>query len=159
MRLGNSNGVSIDLSNLRLNYCEVVFTMSKKSNFLDTHFRITREQKNKLEQMGAMTGLKSSEVLREIINNVDEDTLKNSFEHNQEMENRQIEILARQKYLINLFKNVTSNVNQIAKYVNYQYEKVDNQRLKDAFEWMIKDLTELRHNVYECSKGDINKER
>lgn len=133
--------------------------MSVKNNFLDTHFRITRGEKAKLEKISAMTGLKTSEVLREIIDNTDETTLKNSIEHTQETENRQIEILARQKYLINLFKNVTNNVNQIAKYVNYQYEKVDNQQLKDAFEWMIKDLTELRHNVYECSKGNIDKER
>lgn len=132
--------------------------MAIKNNFLDMHFRITRQQKDKLERISAMTGLKTSEVLREVIDNVDETTLKNSIEYTQEKENREIEILARQKYLINLFKNVTSNINQIAKYVNYGTDVTD-ENLSNVFKAMTRQVDELRREVYERCKGSFDKKR
>lgn len=119
---------------------------------VDKHFRLTEQQYNHLKRLSAETGYNVNELLRLIVDNIDDGTLKIVNQSQQAKANREMQILARQKYLLNLFSNVTSNINQIAKYVNTN-QKID-KNVVNAFEQMITKIDKLRGDVREHFKGN-----
>lgn len=119
---------------------------------VDKHFRLTEQQYNHLKRLSAMTGYNVNELLRLIVDNVDDGTMKIVVQSQQAKASREMQILARQKYLLNLFSNVTSNINQIAKYVNTN-QKID-KNVVNAFEQMITKIDKLRGDVREHFKGN-----
>lgn len=124
----------------------------KMVKLVDKHFRLTEEQYKHLTALSAMTGYNVNELLRLIVDNVDDGTMKIVVQSQQEKANREMKVLARQKYLINLFSNVTNNINQIAKYVN-EKQGIDESVVK-AFSQMTTQVEKLRGDVREHFKGN-----
>lgn len=119
---------------------------------VDKHFRLTEQQYNHLKRLSAETGYNVNELLRLIVDNIDDGTLRIVNQSRQAKANREMQILARQKYLLNLFSNVTSNINQIAKYVNTQ--QGINEPVVKAFSQMATQVEKLRGDVREHFKGN-----
>lgn len=114
---------------------------------VDKHFRLTEDQYKHLTALSAKTGYNVNQLLRLIVDNVDDGTLKVVIQSQQEKANREMQILARQKYLLNLFSNVSSNVNQIAKYVNTNQQIDEN--VVNAFNSMTNQIDKLRGEIRE----------
>lgn len=119
---------------------------------VDKHFRLTEDQYKHLTALSAMTGYNVNELLRLIVDNVDDSTLKIVIQSQQAKANREMQMLARQKYLLNLFSNVSNNINQISKYVNTN-QKID-KNVVNAFEQMTTYVEKLRGDVREHFKGN-----
>ena len=69
-----------------------------------------------------------------MIDNVDEVTLTLALEKINDRKQIDIEKIACMKYQNYLLSNLTSNMNQIAHYVNLNKENSDNQKLVKSFE-------------------------
>lgn len=119
---------------------------------VDKHFRLTEQQYNHLKRLSAMTGYNVNELLRLIVDNIDDGTMKIVVQSQQAKASREMQILARQKYLLNLFSNVSNNINQIAKYVNRE-QGIDESAV-EAFSQMTKYVEKLRGDVREHFKGN-----
>lgn len=119
---------------------------------VDKHFRLTEDQYKHLTALSAMTGYNVNELLRLIVDNVDDSTLKIVIQSQQAKASREMQILARQKYLLNLFSNVTNGLNQIAKYVNTE-QGIDENAVK-AFNRMTTYIENLRGDIREHFESD-----
>lgn len=108
--------------------------------------RLSEKQQAKLNLLSAKTGYNQSEIIRFMIDNLDEvkfDLVLNNDKENRKVELQKIGDLRYQNYL---FSNVTKNVNQIAKYVN-STENIQNKNLIFAFNEMKKDIKDLEEKL------------
>lgn len=89
--------------------------MNKFSTQLN--FRIDDSTRQKLDYLVAKTGKNQTDVLKELINN----SRSNDFKMVAKTDNdvrRELELVSTRKYLNFLLKNLTNNVNQIARNLN-----------------------------------------
>src|SRR5699024_12673646 len=77
--------------------------------------RLTDEQKLHLTNLSAKTGVSSSEIIRKVIDNLDEVNLSLALKKIDKNRAVDIEKIAVKKYQNYLLQNLTNNVNQIAK--------------------------------------------
>lgn len=105
--------------------------------------RLNNEQKFNLDNLSAKLGYSSSEIIRKMIDNVDEVTLTLALEKINDRKQVDIEKIACMKYQNYLLSNLTRNMNQIAHYVNSNKENSDNQKLNLA----IYPLTTGKHKM------------
>lgn len=112
-----------------------------------TSLRLSEEQQAKLTNLTAKTGYTSSEIVRKIIDNLDEVSFKLAVTN--EDKNRKVELakIAELKYKNYLFSNVTSNINQIAHYVNANSNNVDNASLLNAFQTVEKQIKDVKEKI------------
>lgn len=96
--------------------------------------RMNDELKSKLDKLSAKTGYSSSELIRMLIENVNEVTLSLALNEIKNRKQVDIEKIACKKYQNYLLSNLTSNMNQIAHYVNLNKKNSDNQKLVKSFE-------------------------
>ncbi|MBW8009605.1 hypothetical protein [Lactobacillus helveticus] len=108
--------------------------------------RLSENQQTKLNLLTAKTGYTQSEIIRTVIDNLDE--VKFDLAVKNDKENRKVELqkIADLRYQNYLFSNVTKNVNEIAKYVN-QKQNVKNNELIFQFNEMKKDIQELEKKL------------
>lgn len=99
---------------------------------VDRHFRLTDEEATRLGILSNKTGYTVNAIIRMLIDNVDSVTmskLRTLTKHDDL-------ILANAKYNAMLRKNVSTNINEIAKYINGG--DVNDDELKDVFYKMCK---------------------
>lgn len=99
---------------------------------VDRHFRLTDEEATRLGILSNKTGYTVNAIIRMLIDNVDSVTmskLRTLTKHDDL-------ILANAKYNAMLRKNVATNINEIAKYINGG--DVNDDELKDVFYKMCK---------------------
>lgn len=105
--------------------------------------RLTDEQKLHLTNLSAKTGVSSSEIIRKVIDNLDEVTLSLALKKIDRNKSVDIEKIAVKKYQNYLLQNLTNNVNQIAKVVNNNKSKVDVKRLEKQLDLIVKNQKEI----------------
>ena len=116
--------------------CEVfIISRVRSDNFMARlDIRLSDEQKFHLDKLSAKTGYSSSEIIRKMIENVDEVSLSLALKKIDDRKQVEIEKIACMKYQNYLLSNLTSNLNQVAHYVNLNKENSDNQKLVKSFE-------------------------
>lgn len=105
--------------------------------------RLTDEQKLHLTNLSAKTGASSSDIIRKMIDNLDEVTLSLALKKIDKNRAVDIEKIAVKKYQNYLLQNLTNNVNQIAKVVNNNKSKVDVKRLEKQLDLIVKNQKEI----------------
>lgn len=105
--------------------------------------RLTDEQKLHLTNLSAKTGVSSSEIIRKVIDNLDEVNLSLALKKIDKNRAVDIEKIAVKKYQNYLLQNLTNNVNQIAKVVNNNKSKVDVRKLEKQLDLIIKNQKEI----------------
>ena len=105
--------------------------------------RLTNEQKLHLTNLSAKTGVSSSEIIRKVIDNLDEVNLSLALKKIDKNRAVDIEKIAVKKYQNYLLQNLTNNVNQIAKVVNNNKSKVDVRKLEKQLDLIIKNQKEI----------------
>ena len=105
--------------------------------------RLTDEQKLHLTNLSAKTGVSSSEIIRKVIDNLDEVTLSLALKKIDKNRAVDIEKIAVKKYQNYLLQNLTNNVNQIAKVVNNNKSKVDVKKLEKQLDLIVKNQKEI----------------
>ena len=105
--------------------------------------RLTDEQKLHLTNLSAKTGASSSDVIRKMIDNLDEVTLSLALKKIDMNRAVDIEKIAVKKYQNYLLQNLTNNVNQIAKVVNNNKSKVDVRKLEKQLDLIVKNQKEI----------------
>jgi len=105
--------------------------------------RLTDEQKLHLTNLSAKTGVSSSEIIRKVIDNLDEVNLSLALKKIDKNRAVDIEKIAVKKYQNYLLQNLTNNVNQIAKIVNNNKSKVDVRKLEKQLDLIIKNQKEI----------------
>lgn len=111
-----------------------------------TTVRFSENQQAKLNLLSAKYGFTQAELIRYMLDNLDENTLSLALkndEKNRKVEMQKIGDLRYQNYL---FGNVTKNVNQIAKYINSN-EHVDDKNLEFLFKQMDEDIQDLKQKL------------
>lgn len=109
--------------------------------------RLNDEQKFHLDKLSAKSGYSSSEIVRKMIDNVDEVTLTLALEKINDRKQVDIEKIASMKYQNYLLSNLTSNMNQIAHYVNLNKENSDNQKLVKSFEILTNQVEQFKKRL------------
>lgn len=105
--------------------------------------RLTDEQKLHLTNLSAKTGVSSSEIIRKVIDNLDEVNLSLALKKIDKNRAVDIEKIAVKKYQNYLLQNLTNNVNQIAKVVNNNKSKVDVRKLEKQLDLIVKNQKEI----------------
>lgn len=105
--------------------------------------RLTDEQKLHLTNLSAKTGASSSDIIRKMIDNLDEVTLSLALKKIDKNRAVDIEKIAVKKYQNYLLQNLTNNVNQIAKVVNNNKSKVDVRKLEKQLDLIVKNQKEI----------------
>ncbi|MCI6883376.1 MAG: ribbon-helix-helix domain-containing protein [Enterococcus hirae] len=105
--------------------------------------RLTDEQKLHLTNLSAKTGVSFSEIIRKVIDNLDEVNLSLALKKIDKNRAVDIEKIAVKKYQNYLLQNLTNNVNQIAKIVNNNKSKVDVRKLEKQLDLIIKNQKEI----------------
>lgn len=105
--------------------------------------RLTDEQKLHLTNLSAKTGVSSSEIIRKVIDNLDEVNLSLALKKIDKNRAVDIEKIAVRKYQNYLLQNLTNNVNQIAKVVNNNKSKVDVRKLEKQLDLIVKNQKEI----------------
>src|SRR5699024_1120550 len=105
--------------------------------------RITDEQNIQQINLSAKTGVSSSEIIRKVIDNLDEVNLSLALKKIDKNRAVDIEKIAVKKYQNYLLQNLTNNVNQIAKIVNNNKSKVDVRKLEKQLDLIIKNQKEI----------------
>lgn len=105
--------------------------------------RLTDEQKLHLTNLSAKTGASSSDIIRKMIDNLDEVTLSLALKEIDKNRAVDIEKIAVKKYQNYLLQNLTNNVNQIAKVVNNNKSKVDVRKLEKQLDLIVKNQKEI----------------
>ena len=82
-----------------------------------------------------------------MIDNVDEVTLTLALEKINDRKQVDIEKIASMKYQNYLLSNLTSNMNQIAHYVNLNKENSDNQKLVKSFEILTNQVEQFKKRL------------
>lgn len=109
--------------------------------------RLNDELKFHLDKLSAKLGYSSSEIIRKMIDNVDEDTLTLALKKIDDRTQVDIEKVACMKYQNYLLSNLTSNVNQIARYINSNKENSDNQKLVESFDKVASQVNEFEKKL------------
>lgn len=81
------------------------------------NFRIDDSTRQKLDYLVAKTGKNQTDVLKELINNSRSSDFKMVAKTDDDVR-RELELVSTRKYLNFLLKNLTNNVNQIARNLN-----------------------------------------
>ena len=105
--------------------------------------RLPDEQKLHLTNLSAKTGATSSDIIRKMIDNLDEGTLSLALKKIDKNRAVDIEKIAVKKYQNYLLQNLTNNVNQIAKVVNNNKSKVDVRKLEKQLDLIVKNQKEI----------------
>lgn len=105
--------------------------------------RLTDEQKLHLTNLSAKTGVSSSEIIRKVIDNLDEVNLSLALKKIDKNRAVDIEKIAVRKYQNYLLQNLANNVNQIAKVVNNNKSKVDVRKLEKQLDLIVKNQKEI----------------
>lgn len=105
--------------------------------------RLTNEQKLHLTNLSAKTGVSSSEIIRKVIDNLDEVNLSLALKKIDRNRAVNIEKIAIRKYQNYLLQNLTNNVNQIAKVVNNNKSKLDVRKLEKQLDLIVKNQKEI----------------
>lgn len=105
--------------------------------------RLTDEQKLHLTNLSAKTGASSSDIIRKMIDNLDEVTLSLALKKIDRNRAVNIEKIAVRKYQNYLLQNLTNNVNQIAKVVNNNKSKLDVRKLEKQLDLIVKNQKEI----------------
>ena len=105
--------------------------------------RLTDEQKLHLTNLSAKTGVSSSEIIRKMIDNLDEVTLSLALKKIDKNRAVDIEKIAVKKYQNYLLQNLANNVNQITKVVNNNKSKVDVRKLEKQLDLIVKNHKEI----------------
>lgn len=105
--------------------------------------RLTDEQKLHLTNLSAKTGVSSSEIIRKMIDNLDEVTLSLALKKIDKNRAVDIEKIAVKKYQNYLLQNLANNVNQITKVVNNNKSKVDVRKLEKQLDLIVKNQKEI----------------
>lgn len=120
--------------------------------------RIDENTMKKLENMKDETGLSKTEIIEDLIkySNVSDFKMLTPTEKEKEEEkNRIIQLIATRKYLAYLYKNMTTNMNQIAKVLNKAgIDKNNENAVKMSFDYMVKQVKEMTKKVKEVTKND-----
>lgn len=111
--------------------------------------RLTDEQKSRLDSWSAKTGYTPSEIIRFLIDNVNEITLSLALDEIKNNKATEIQKVANEKYNNFLLANLTNNVNQLAKYVNTYEENSDNNFLHDSFLNVVKSCNDIEKKYKE----------
>lgn len=93
--------------------------------------RLSDEQKLHLDTLSAKTGYNSSDIVRNLIDNVDEVTLTLALQKIDERKAVDIEKIASQKYQNYLLNNLANNLNQVAHFVNKNANYIDKNITDD----------------------------
>lgn len=105
--------------------------------------RLTDEQKLHLTNLSAKTGVSSSEIIRKVIDNLDEVNLSLALKKIDKNRAVDIEKIAVRKYQNYLLQNLTNNVNQIAKVVNSNKFKMNINKLEKQLDLIVKNQKEI----------------
>lgn len=105
--------------------------------------RLNDEQKFHLDKLSAKTGYSSSEIIRKMIENVDEVSLSLALKKIDDRKQVDIEKIAVMKYQNYLLQNEANNLNQLAHYVNLNKENSDNKALVNNFEIMARNFEKI----------------
>lgn len=105
--------------------------------------RLTDEQKLHLTNLSVKTGVSSSEIIRKVIDNLDEVNLSLALKKIDKNRAVDIEKIAIKKYQNYLLQNLTNNVNQIAKVINNNKSKVDVRKLEKQLDLIVKNQKEI----------------
>lgn len=105
--------------------------------------RLTDEQKLHLTNLSAKTGVSSSEIIRKVIDNLDEVNLSLALKKIDKNRAVDIEKIAVKKYQNYLLQNLTNNVNQIAKVVNSNKSKMNINKLEKQLDLIVKNQKEI----------------
>lgn len=109
--------------------------------------RLTDEQKLHLTNLSAKTGASSSDIIRKIIDNLDEVNLSLALKKIDKNRAVDIEKIAVRKYQNYLLQNLANNVNQIAKIVNNNKSKVDVKKLEKQLDLIVKNQKEINKKL------------
>lgn len=105
--------------------------------------RLTDEQKLHLTNLSAKTGVSSSEIIRKVIDNLDEVNLSLALKKIDKNRAVDIEKIAVKKYQNYLLQNLANNVNQIAKVVNNNKSKMNINKLEKQLDLIVKNQKEI----------------
>lgn len=109
--------------------------------------RLTDEQKLHLTNLSAKTGVSSSEIIRKVIDNLDEVNLSLALKQIDKNRAVDIEKIAVRKYQNYLLQNLATNVNQIAKIVNNNKSKINVNRLEKQLNLIVKNQKEIKEKL------------
>lgn len=109
--------------------------------------RLTDEQKLHLTNLSAKTGVSSSEIIRKMIDNLDEVNLALALKKIDRNKSVDIEKIAVRKYQNYLLQNLTNNVNQIARVVNNNKSKMNVNRLEKQLNLIVKNQKEIKEKL------------
>lgn len=109
--------------------------------------RLTDEQKLHLTNLSAKTGVSSSEIIRKMIDNLDEVNLALALKKIDKNRAVDIEKIAVKKYQNYLLQNLATNVNQIAKIVNNNKSKMNVNRLEKQLNLIVKNQKEIKEKL------------
>lgn len=130
----------------------------KKKMTIRLEARIDENTMKKLEEIKIKTGLSKTEILTDLINYSEISDFKMlvpTKEEKEEEKDRQIKLVATRKYLAYLYKNLTTNMNQIAHVLNEAgITEKNKSAFRQAFDFMAKQATELTKLVKEATKND-----
>lgn len=83
------------------------------AKLVNKHIRITEQQDQHLSALSAKTGYNVNELIRKILDNVDDVTLTTALSRQQATANREIQLLASRKYIMDTLSRtqVFNNIN------------------------------------------------
>lgn len=121
--------------------------------------RLTDEEKKNLSHLSAKTGYSFSELIRYLIDNLDENSLEIALKKSDESDkkNRKVQqdLISELHYKNYLLGNIANNINQIAKYLNSKSDDIisdyEAKNLLQAFQTLEKRIDEIK------SKKKLNK--
>lgn len=118
--------------------------------------RISEKTMKKLENLKSETGLSKTEIIEDLINysrTSDFKMLTPTEKEKEEEKNRIIQLIATRKYLSYLYKNMTTNMNQIAHVLNRAGINKNNENaVKLSFDYMTKQVNKLTKKIKEETK-------
>lgn len=118
------------------------------------HFRITEEQDRHLRSLSAQTGLNVNELLRLILDSIDDTTLSIALQQQEGNQQQKIKVLAEKKYISMLLSNGTNNLNQIAKQINQH--RINDYELQIALGELTSEFQNLRGELHEYYQSNFN---
>lgn len=97
-------------------------------------FRIDDSTQEKLDLLVAKTAKNKTQIMKDLINNARASDFRMTEKSQKEVQ-REIELIATRKYLITLYKRATTELNQIAKNLNINNKRRENdEKIKNIHE-------------------------
>lgn len=120
------------------------------AKLVNKHIRITEQQDQHLSSLSAKTGYNVNELIRKILDNIDDVTLTTALSRQQATANCEMQLLASRKYIMDtLTRTQVFNINQIAHYINKYPNNDLGKELIDAFNTVTKRIDQLRSDINE----------